>query len=146
MLPRSCMQTHKDCLNAEKAEAITGKRRITDNSNPEGNGPPHSMKRGRRRSTGPPQPERRQHHRVHPLAGPSSRSTQGPRPWLGHIQRPKESGVGINLGEISVLGVTSATDTPATGLFCTVGSPTQESCSQQITTESGIDLSCPLVK
>ena len=77
---------------------------------------------------------------------PPARSTQGPRPWFGQMQKPKESGVGINLGEIAVLGVTSATDTPATGLFCTVGSPTQESSSQQITTESGIDLSCPLVK
>ena len=45
-------------------------KRITDHANPEGNGLQHSKERGRRGSTGPPQPERqRQKHRRDPLAG-----------------------------------------------------------------------------
>ena len=46
------------------------KKEITDHANSEGNGPQRSKERGRRGSTGPPQPEqrRRKHHRD-PLAG-----------------------------------------------------------------------------
>ena len=44
------------------------KKGITDHANPEGNGPEHSKERGRRGSTGPPQPEqqRQKHHRKCP--------------------------------------------------------------------------------
>ena len=98
MLPRSCMQTHRDCLIAEKAEAIAGKKWITDHANPEGNGPKHSKERGRRGSTGPPQPEQRRqkHHRVQ-WRVPPARSIRGPRPWFVQMQKPKQSGFGINL-------------------------------------------------
>ena len=46
------------------------KKEITDHANPEGNGPQRSKERGRRGSTGPPQPEqRRQKHHRDPLVG-----------------------------------------------------------------------------
>ena len=45
-------------------------KRITDQASPEGTEPQHSKDRGRRGSTGPPQPEqRRQKHHHDPLVG-----------------------------------------------------------------------------
>ena len=46
------------------------KEEITDHANPEENGPQRSKERGRRGSTGQPQPEqRRQKHHRDPLVG-----------------------------------------------------------------------------
>ena len=65
---------------------IKKKKEITDHANPEGNGPQRSKERGRRGSTGPPQPEQRRqkHHHDYALLPPHGRHD-----WRGLLQEQR---------------------------------------------------------